>query len=55
MIAQASWFERRKYGGWGVTPKAWQGRVYLAITLGLFAIFQSIPVWKAKECIKYSS
>lgn len=31
MIGQASWFQRRKYSGWGLTPKTWQGWVYILI------------------------
>lgn len=28
MIAQPGWFGRRKYTGWGFTPKTWQGWAY---------------------------
>lgn len=35
MIAQKEWFGRRKYTGWGVTPKTWQGWVYIAVAVGL--------------------
>jgi hypothetical protein len=31
MIANAKWFNPRKYGGWGVTPNCWQGWLYLVI------------------------
>jgi len=30
IIAKPEWFTRRKYGGWGVGIKTWQGAVYLA-------------------------
>lgn len=48
MIANPNWFQRRKYGGWGVSPKTWQGWVYLGIVIGLFVIFQSLPYWDVK-------
>jgi len=25
MIGNPEWFQRRKYGGWGIFPKTWQG------------------------------
>lgn len=31
IIAKPEWFERRKYGGWGVGIKTWQGAVYLLL------------------------
>lgn len=30
MIGKPEWFERRKYTGWGLTPKTWQGWAYIA-------------------------
>src|SRR5690606_9342142 len=39
------WFERRKYGGWGVSPKSWQGWVYIAFILIPFMVFQALPFW----------
>ncbi|NCN86339.1 hypothetical protein GW932_00755 [archaeon] len=33
MIGKAEWFQRRKYGGWGIRPKTWQGWVYIACFL----------------------
>ncbi|NMB56883.1 hypothetical protein GYA19_03025 [Candidatus Beckwithbacteria bacterium] len=45
MIGNPKWFERRKYGGWGITPKTWQGWVYIGIMVIPFAIFQSLPFW----------
>jgi hypothetical protein len=30
IIAKPEWFKRRKYTGWGVDIKTWQGGVYLA-------------------------
>lgn len=45
MIGRPKWFQRRKYGGWGITPKTWQGYVYLAAILIPFIIFQALPFW----------
>lgn len=44
MIGQAAWFNRRKYGGWGITPKSWQGWVYIAVWIGLIALVQLLPI-----------
>jgi hypothetical protein len=33
MIGRPEWFERRKYGGWGLTPKTWQGWIYILVML----------------------
>ncbi|NYT04003.1 MAG: hypothetical protein GKC00_04775 [Candidatus Methanofastidiosa archaeon] len=30
IIAKPEWFTRRKYGGWGLGIRTWQGAVYLA-------------------------
>jgi hypothetical protein len=35
MFANPKWFKRRKYTGWGISPRTWQGWCYLAIWLGL--------------------
>lgn len=43
MIAKPEWFNQRKYGGWGVTPRSWQGWVYI---IGIFVplvIFLLLP------------
>jgi hypothetical protein len=45
MIARKDWFERRKYGGWGVSPRSWQGGVYIAFILIPFMVFQALPFW----------
>lgn len=51
MIGKPEWFQRRKYGGWGITPKTWQGWVYVAVILIPFAIFQALPYWSNAERI----
>lgn len=48
MIAKKEWFERRKYGGWGVIPKTWQGWLFLVLVILPFVIFQSLPHWSDK-------
>jgi hypothetical protein len=45
MFAKKEWFQRRKYGGWGVSPKTWQGWIYIAIMIIPFIVFQSLPYW----------
>lgn len=46
MIGKPQWFGRRKYGGWGVWPKTWQGWVYVAAVLGVFFIINAITFAK---------
>ncbi len=45
VIAKPEWFGRRKYGGWGVSIKTWQGAVYILVVMVPFVIFQSLPYW----------
>lgn len=45
MIGKPEWFARRKYGGWGLTPKTWQGWVYIAVIMLPLIIFHSLPFW----------
>jgi len=47
MIAKAEWFKRRKYTGWGLTPKDWRGWTYIAIVLGVFIGLQALPSWNS--------
>ncbi len=51
MIGKPEWFERRKYTGWGVNPKTWQGYAYIAAFVGSLAVFQSMPFWDAQTRI----
>ncbi|MDD4877534.1 MAG: hypothetical protein PHO02_00685 [Candidatus Nanoarchaeia archaeon] len=48
MIGKPEWFKRRKYGGWGIYPKTWQGWVYLAAVITPFAVFNALPFWSEK-------
>jgi hypothetical protein len=49
MIGKPEWFKRRKYGGWGIFPKTWQGWAYLVVVLGIFVVFQALPFWSNTE------
>jgi hypothetical protein len=51
MIGKPEWFKRRKYGGWGIVPKTWQGWVYIIAIILPFAIFNALPYWNAKTRI----
>ncbi|MBW2990080.1 hypothetical protein KY348_00065 [Candidatus Woesearchaeota archaeon] len=51
MIGRPEWFERRKYGGWGVHPRTWQGVVYIILVLVPFVIFQALQIWDAQTRI----
>ncbi len=44
MIAKANWFTRRKYTGWGLTPRTWQGFAYIVGIALLAAVIQSLPI-----------
>jgi hypothetical protein len=42
MIGRKEWFNRRKYSGWGLTPRTWQGFAYIgAIVLGGFILSEA--------------
>lgn len=49
MIAKVQWFARRKYSGWGLTPKSWQGIAYIMAIAAIFAAIQNSPL---QETIK---
>jgi len=51
MIGKPEWFQRRKFGGWGITPKTWQGWLYIAIFLLPIIAFQTI--YQGAEEIKF--
>jgi len=40
MLGNPSWFKRRKYSGWGLTPATWQGWAYIGALIAPFAVFQ---------------
>lgn len=31
MIGRPEWFGQRRYGGWGIVPKTWQGWIYIVV------------------------
>lgn len=43
IIAKPEWFGRRKYTGWGVSIKTWQGAAYFAGMISLLIVIQLIP------------
>lgn len=51
MIGKSEWFKMRKFGGWGVTPKTWQGWVYIVAIILPMLIFQALPFWDEKTRI----
>lgn len=42
MLGKPSWFMRRKYTGWGFTPRTWQGWVYILVMILPFIIITEI-------------
>ena len=42
MIGKPAWFKRRKYTGWGISPKTWQGWVYIGVTVGAIIFFSQV-------------
>ena len=48
MIGKAAWFQRRKYSGWGLTPKTWQGWAYAFLIAVPIAVFQALPYWSTE-------
>ncbi|MBU4351936.1 MAG: hypothetical protein KJ939_02535 [Nanoarchaeota archaeon] len=51
MLGKPEWFKRRKYSGWGIIPKTWQGWVYILIFMLPFVVFQALPYWDEKTRI----
>src|SRR5512138_2072551 len=43
MIAKVAWFEKRKYTGWGLSPKSWQGYVYIMLIAAVVGFIQAFP------------
>jgi len=44
MIGKPEWFSRRKYGGWGLVPKTWQGWVYTLLIVAPIIVLQAFVV-----------
>ncbi|MBD3238188.1 MAG: hypothetical protein GF332_00915 [Candidatus Moranbacteria bacterium] len=45
MLAKSNWFQKRKYGGWGLSPKTWQGWVYISAFISVLILFNSLTFW----------
>lgn len=45
MLGNPRWFKRRKYTGWGITPKCWQGWLYITCLLSSIFIVYGISNW----------
>lgn len=48
MIGNPNWFSRRKYTGWGFTPKTWQGWIYVIVMIAPIAAIaatQTTSAW----------
>jgi len=44
VIAKSGWFVRRKYLGWGLMPKTWQGWLYALMIVVVFGIVINLPI-----------
>ncbi|MDD5111097.1 MAG: hypothetical protein PHG85_00970 [Candidatus Altiarchaeota archaeon] len=42
MLGKPEWFQRRKYGGWGLTPKTWQGWLYILVIIAPLFVLQML-------------
>lgn len=42
MLGKPQWFQRRKYAGWGIYPKTYQGWLYLFILVAGLVLIQLI-------------
>jgi len=51
MIAKAEWFNRRKYTGWGLTPKTWQGVMYTFTIVGVFALILNLSIGETLKMV----
>jgi energy-converting hydrogenase Eha subunit C len=43
MIGNPNWFQRRKWGGWGLSPASWQGWVYIGVFVALMLGTNYLP------------
>ncbi len=48
MIGKSKWFNLRKYGGWGINPRTWQGYLYILCVAAIIAIPQFLS-WLSFE------
>ncbi len=48
MLGKPQWFQRRKYAGWGIYPKTYQGWLYLCVLVAGLLLIQFIN-WPGKN------
>lgn len=48
MLGKTQWFQRRKYAGWGIAPKTYQGWLYLLVLI-LGLVFIQFINWPGKN------
>lgn len=51
MLGKVEWFTRRKYSGWGLTPKTWQGWLYVLIFIIIVSLVQFLPFTQTVKLI----
>lgn len=51
MIGKTQWFQTRKYGGWGLSPKTKEGWIYIGVFVGLVALIQNLPISESIKTI----
>jgi hypothetical protein len=44
MLGRPKWFQRRKYAGWGIFPKTWQGWAYIGVAIAIAVLIQYFPL-----------
>src|SRR5262245_53133172 len=55
MIGNPNWFDIRKYSGWGLRPKTWQGWIYVFGLIAPLLLFQMIPHMDNKIRISFTA
>jgi hypothetical protein len=45
MIGKKEWFTTRRYTGWGLRPKTWQGWLYVLVAVIVIFFLQSQTFW----------
>lgn len=48
MIGKPEWFRRRKYSGWGLTPKTKEGWLYVLFIVIPFVVVKNMTNWSEK-------
>ena len=52
MIGRPEWFKPRRYAGIGLTPKRWQGWVYLLVFLLIILFIQLDPFFQMSSTMR---